>query len=388
MADKPNRWELFKLLDECYGDKVKDIKYVGDILGAGAYGVTAKVQKHNNDESAITLLRAHAFERAKTEFNTLQASAKILARKDKKFLPVIEMVAQANRASDEETNMELAAKQNKIAEKLYDDITVTIGPESKQNTYTFFTADWLGYGKRYKETAVVPGKHFTDVPFTTGDEKAEKRNLAIAILTVELRNLVAGKEFDHDRHGAQQRIFGNYIGQFDFGGVSLQSPTKDEKEIIGRILGIVLRQVDQNVNFVDALHKALGSVSKNSANKDFLARVERAILALNEYIPFINKGDMTSIIASVRMHMDDVVARNLGRELVNSNIPFANRVFTQKALTTLDLYLIERIETPITLAQTKTSVKTSQGYYSHFKLAPVAEVKESKSEVKPSNRLG
>jgi len=381
MANKPNRWELFDLIDACYGEKAEDVSYVGTILGAGAYGVTVQLKKYDEQDTALTLLRSYAFEKAKTEFDTLYRSAQDLVKKDPKYDPVITMVKQADKASDEETNMKLAEQQDKIAQRLYNNVEIQIGDEEKGNTYIFTTAEWLGYGTRYKETAIIPGTHFMDMPETTPEEKAEKRNIAIAILTIELRNLVAGKEFDHDRHGAQQRIFGMYIGQFDFGGVSLKPPTDEEKWLIGQVIGKVMRAVEAGSDMVDSLQKALRVVGNKEKHKDFLAKVERAVLSLNEYAPFVSKDDMISIFAAIRPHMHSEIAKSLGSNLVGKN-SITNYFFSGTALNKLDTQLSSQVKTPIKIIQKKSPIpKTMTGQKSNlFSTSSELEQKKPKKD--------
>ena len=357
MANKPNRWELFDLIEECYGGKAKSIVHVGAILGAGAYGITAEIEKNNGELSALTLLRSYAAEKAKTEFDTLGRAAHFLVKEDARYEPVINMVNQANASSDAETDMDLALQQNSIAEALYNSTSIQIGT-NKADTYTFQTATWIGHGERYKETAIVPGQHFQDLPEFTAGEKAEKRKIAMAILTVELHNILSGKSFDHDRHGAQQRINGKCIGQFDFGGVSLTPPTREQKWLRGQVIGRIMRDVEKGADLLGSLQKVLNDteIAKTVTDKEFLASIERAVLALNEYTKSVTREDMISIFAAVRKTMSKNVSNSLGSNLVGKGNTISY-LFSGTALSALDKKLKAENITPITINQVKPESK-------------------------------
>ncbi|MDR3492779.1 MAG: hypothetical protein P4M12_12200 [Gammaproteobacteria bacterium] len=190
MSKKPARWELFELIDAAYEPhKLNEILHVDKILGAGAYGITVQVFKKSGSNTAITLLRPHAEEQARTEFATLNRAAQTLVKQDKKYEPVIGMVTQAQDSAQHETNMQLADQQDVIAKKLYNNISITLTEGDSEKIYHSVTAEWVGYGERYKETALIPGQHFLELPNNTEAEKARKRHFAIELKKILIKLL-------------------------------------------------------------------------------------------------------------------------------------------------------------------------------------------------------
>lgn len=284
-AKDPMRHEILEWVTTSNRDlpAAQQIIRTGKVLGAGSYGITVEGELTNGTVIARTLLYPHVREKAENEFGILQKASDILVTKDKRFAPVVDMMRQAARMSYIETDMDMAAKQAEVAAKLYNGLKVTVDGQD----ITFSAAKYLGHGKDHKDFEIISGEHFNDIvaAASTDSEKQQVCTLAKAQMAVELSHILSGRPFDHDRHGGQQRIInGNHIGEFDFGAMTITETSDRQKQMIGHVLGGVIKQ-----HFVkgrpleDAMRKEMTRVPQNQEEKDFLASVERGILALGNF---------------------------------------------------------------------------------------------------------
>ncbi len=362
MSNKPYRWELFRILRDSYPG-LNEISYVDCILGAGAFGITLLAYNYGtHGNKAITLLRPFAANRSKSEFETLRKAAQLLVSQHPEYEPVLEMISQAEESAHNETNMEVANQQNLIAHDLYKNITVTLIENNKKVNIHFVVADWIGFGPKYKETAYVPGEHFLELPEITQAQKQRKRRLAIAILTIEFKNLAAGKSFDHDRHGAQQRIVGNMIGLFDFGGVTLTPPTKEQKALLGSILAEVVVASDSGEDLLPSFQRILRNIKVPSEDKKFLATVERAVLALSDYIRHVDKDDFAAIIYCVYQHLDIDVKKTFSQKLAkqhgaSSEYSLVQHLYNSRAASQFENIIKSKSKMKISITQSPLSTE-------------------------------
>lgn len=236
-AAPPARWEVHEWAEKYYSS---DLCSIDEMLGSGSYGVTMRVKKNSGEVSAITFLRPYAAEQAQDEFRVLDEAAKILIQKNSVFKPFDAMQHEAAISFRKEVSMSVAAKQQKHAEQLYEGLVITVD----NYVFRFGVAEWIGHNDNYKETKVIPGYHFNDL-----DHSAElapiKNQAAQALLAAELYFLLRGGYLDNDRHGGQQKLQKIseqeiYIGNFDFGGMSLLPQTNWQKQLLGRMLGEAL----------------------------------------------------------------------------------------------------------------------------------------------------
>lgn len=284
MAVDPQRHDILKWVEDSNKELAAEQRIVktGKVLGAGSYGITVEGFRADGKKIARTILYPNVRESAEHEFTILKDASEVLTKKDPRFNPVIDMVRQADAMSAIETDMDIAAKQAQVAKKLYSGVEVTV--EGKK--YTFGTADYLGHGVNHKDFEVVEGVHFNDLAHAaqTVEEKAHVRGLAKAQITAELHNLLAGRPFDHDVHGGQQKIIGNHIVRFDHGAQSVCAASAREKQMIGHVLGGTIKQhYVKGVPIQEALAKEIERVAQSPAEKDFLRSVQRGILALGNF---------------------------------------------------------------------------------------------------------
>jgi len=323
------RWKIFEWLKDFGPDTApgnpKTVR-VGKLLGVGAYGATVALEKENNQLTACTLLKPAADTLAETMFDRFKDAAEILLTKRTRMQPVREMIAQAGRMSKIETDMSVAESQAKVAAENYNGMKVSVNGQE----FTFRTANWVGSGKRYKETEVIEGKHFNELPTDTEVNRSFKANAARAQLAAEVYLRLTGKAVDHDRHGAQQRIKGTHIGIFDHGGQAVAAPTESEKRLMARV---IVSTMKANYGWFGYLGKPLGTAltqaiqqtGKTPEDREYLASMQRDVLALGDFVKtaveFAKPGEnvMKEVIGAVLRtgHADpvimDEIKQNLGR---------------------------------------------------------------------------
>lgn len=319
MAARPRRWTIFEIIDQTIEPPVYNIpgeegriEHVGKILGSGAYGITVELLNKDGSYTALTLLRPNARARAERGFVKFGEAAEILIAKHPQLKPLTDMVAQAHNMSVIETDMELAAEQSIIAAENYNGLKVKVDNLDVH----FSAAPWLRHGQNrqtgdgYKETSVVLGEHFLDMPETTPQELALKQKIAKAIATAEAAMIASGRCFDHDRHGGQQRIVieGNqvYVGNFDFGAMSLKPPSKEQKEALAKVLmdtfgGNMFRNLFTSGNIGEEFSRQMGHFKDKPEIMDYLASVERGVLALGDTLKFLPVKERISVMATTML---------------------------------------------------------------------------------------
>lgn len=331
-AAPPARWEVHAWVDQCYqtqnqlDQKVDGIQYLDEMLGSGSYGVTMKAVKNSGATTAITFLRPHMLEQSEDEFMILDKASKILIKKNPVFKPFDDMQKEAALASRDEVNMEIAAKQQEVAKNLYSNLEVRVG----EIDFQFGVAEWIGSGSKYKETKVVPGSHFNDLD-ESPDFKGIKKEAAQALLAAELYLLLKGGPIDSDRHGGQQKLIRTsknqvYVGNFDFGGMTLLSQTPWQKKLLGSLVGEAMWESNKTLGarpldgtlLNNLAEKYIQQYAKESFTADngttqlighknaqrFVGRIKRGLLALGNFLSEIQtepekiKGIIGAILAS------------------------------------------------------------------------------------------
>ncbi len=271
-------------------------EWIGRVLGAGSYAVTFEVDSAEHGLVARSMLYPHVRNQAEGEFEILTGTAANVASKDKRFASMADMVRQGSRASKHETDMGRVARQAEVARALYEGMEIEI----EGHRYRFTIPRYLGGGTDYKDFAIAPGTHFNDLPAETGPQQAERRRLAMACLAMELQILLAGRPFDHDRHGGQQKIQGNEIAQFDFGALSLTAMSDRQKQLLGFVIGGLLRgHFGQRRPFDTVLEREIRRCAANIDEADFLGEVKRAMLALGNFRDALESDDLLKIIGSI-----------------------------------------------------------------------------------------
>ncbi len=178
----------------------------------------------------------------------------------------------------------------------------------------------------------MKGPTFNDLPANTPEEALQKRHVAKAIVYVELRNILSGNAFCVDRHGRNIRVDGSSVGHFDHGAVHAVvrdnkgnpvHPLQAEQALVGGgSVEIPGATHTEKLQLAEALHSAytqlsggkpLAVVLHNEIEKaraatgetpEYLIRVERALLALNDCFKGLTGQDMKDILGSLYLNGD------------------------------------------------------------------------------------
>lgn len=296
-ADLPFRWDIFSRINDVLPPEEKSaIARVGKLLGGGSFQYTLETLKKSGIRTALSLLRRNVRPRAETEFQHFAATAATIIGLHPEFAPLSAIIAQARNNVPLETDYDLGRKQSDIATAAYDGFAVTV----RGRVFNFTTVDWLGHGTEYKESSVAPGLDYNDLPAKTDEQIRHKHDVAEAVVTAELYMILSGRRFDYDRHGSNLKVDGNTVTGFDFGGMALEPPTLEEKQLLGKALAEAYKISRRGkVPFGSAL---VTSLSKNAGaieGSDYLASVERGVLALGDYINVLTTRETENIASSL-----------------------------------------------------------------------------------------
>ncbi len=341
-AAPPKRWEVHEWAEKYYAPHAADgISSLGEILGAGAYGVTMVAHKNSGKTTAITFLRPYVAETSEDEFMILDFAAKALIKKNSIFRPFNDMQYEASLSSKNEVDMNIAALQQQSAIGLYEGLQISVG----DHKFIFGVAAWIAHGPQYKETNIVSGFHFNDLQ-QSAELAPLRRQAAQAIIAAELYILLKGGHIDNDRHGGQQKISlispaQIYIGNFDFGGVSTQPLTNWQKQLLGNIIGDTIYEIhkpfplNSKLNgelLARVVNNYLKKYKNNSGFLDsaqriqlseaerFIGGVKRALLALGNYFSALESDSeavIKIIISAVfaTNHVDKIIVAGIKEKL-------------------------------------------------------------------------
>ena len=298
-------------------------------------------------DEVFTFLTPNALVRAEDGFSIMENFVAELRKADDSFSQVApavaEMVHSARTSAVLETNGRVGASQADAMRSRYDNLTVTIGTQP----FSFATAAWRDNGPEFRRMQKMKGPTFNDLPSTTAEEALHKRQVAKAILYVELRNILSGGAFCPDRHGRNMRVDGNSVGHFDHGAVHAivrdkkgteVNPLNAEQALInGGSVEIPGAKPAEKLQLAEALYSSYTQLSQgqplavvlhNEIEKaraatgttpDFLIRVERALLALNDCFKCLdsNGQDIKDILGNLYLNgdIDTVITTALEKKL-------------------------------------------------------------------------
>jgi hypothetical protein len=280
----------------------------------------------------FTFLTSNALIRAEDGFSIMEDFVAELRRSDDTFSQiapaVAEMVTSARTSAILETNGRVGVAQADAMRARYNGLTVRIG----ENAFPFATAAWSDHGPEFRRMQKMKGPTFNDLPANTPEEALHKRHVAKAIVYVELRNILSGNAFCVDRHGRNIRVDGSSVGHFDHGAVHAVvrdnkgnpvHPLQAEQALVGGgSVEIPGATPTEKLQLAEALHSAytqlsggqpLAVVLHNEIEKaraatgetpEYLIRVERALLAMNDCFKCINGQDVMDILGSLYLNGD------------------------------------------------------------------------------------
>lgn len=310
-ADKPARWELYEWMrTENIPEAFWKDQYLGDILGSASYYTTVSL----GDDKALRILRPEAREKANKGFKVIRATVDDLEAKDatselsykELTASVQEMVIQAANMSAIETDHEVGQQQYEFAKEVYDNVTLSSGGHN----FTLKVMDWRAKGQNWIIMDRAKGPTFKKMPADTAEQQEIKRNFAKAYAVFELTNIVSGKKFDHDRHGAQLSIDPetNAVGIYDTGAMALHDPSPEEQMLLGNIIYDVLKAAfkgeDAFAAFSQTITEEIDTLRKAGKDTQYLVEVKKGLLALGDFFAVLTPEDVKDILPSIDLNND------------------------------------------------------------------------------------
>ena len=293
MSDPLPRWELLARVKDAVPREYQEtaLPRIGKTLGAASYYIALDC-----DDSVLSILRPHARTLAQTGLDRMHSIAIRLSNDDSMkhvARPFIESIQQAREMIDVETNHQKGTIQQENAWRRYEGLSIVVDGER----FDFATATWKACGPEFRHQERVHGEHFLDMIEGVDPSDPFLRKSALAHVAAELRSILSGDTFDHDRHGAQSKIQrGNgahSIGLFDHGCMALQPPTQEEKRDLANLLcDLVEGFMNGKTGILHRAHEVIRQKREAEGKiPSYLVSVERALLALNDFMRFDSKGD-------------------------------------------------------------------------------------------------
>ncbi len=294
LFDPPLRWELVEYVDkngllDIKEDNPNPVTYIGSLVGSGSFGLTVFNTLQDNTQVADTFLRERAAIKAERELNMMHHAATNLVKSTPELKPIINIVEEAKRSAQSETDMKIAEKANLHAEHSYHHVKVLVG--SYQFTHEVTTLQKIG--DNFKRANIASGEHFNDL-----ENSPYKSALAKAMVVTQLTLRLAGFPTDLDRHGGNVKIKDNQIAHFDFGAMNIEPITQEDKLITGKILAKTLFAVQGGEDFSEAFLNSIHTAQVSPKVRTYLNGLNKDFLALGDYLQFIDKKELESLIAS------------------------------------------------------------------------------------------
>jgi len=301
-ASKPARWEMYEWIkNENIPQKLWKGEYLGEILGSASYYTTIAL----GEDKVLRILRPEAREKAVKGFRVLADTVEDLKEKDNGVsgldykeltASVTEMVQQADRMSVIETDHQLGQKQYEYAQKIYNGIKIKSGSEK----FSFKVMDWRVKGENWIVMDRAEGYTFNSLPTETPEQIEYKRTFAKAYIALEIRNIISGGRFDHDRHGAQLCINPetNKVGIFDTGAMALELPTPHEQELLGGMIYDLFIAKNKGKTFSDLggiLSNKIEELHKQDVDTKYFVEVQKGVLALGDFFNVLQEKDIKEI---------------------------------------------------------------------------------------------
>lgn len=311
-TDPLSRVELHERIERAVPKAYRDaaLPYIGQTMGAASYWIAVDCQ-----DTVLSVLREYARERARSGLDRMQRVAERLSQDpelQELAEPFRESIIQARQMVEIETNHKSGAIQQSHAWRRYEGLSVTVESEP----FDFSSAQWRACGPEFRHQEKLLGTHFIDL--TLGEEnspeRAYARKAALAHLTAEFLNILSGDCFDHDRHGAQNKLRRlengrNALGLFDHGCMALSPPSEQEKRELAQVVSDLLQNHRTNPGgILKQIHEILRQKREDQGRSPaYLISVERALLALNDFMKFdadtksslLKPNDLPMVISAV-----------------------------------------------------------------------------------------
>ena len=292
-ANIPNRDELFDIMRGALPEsEMAKIEHVDRVLGAGSFFVTVQV-KYDGRDCVIALMRPFAHDLTESGVKMISNTINDLVKADKKYAPLKNILNQARESAYSEIDIEQDHAKYMHAKGVYEKYSVTVGDA----TYSPDVAKWLAYGaanngqNAYKIMEMADGHSLTSSEWS--DE--QKREFAIAYVTLELALLLSGEKWDTDRHQGQQNFandgFRDFcIGIFDTGAQMKSEPGKVDKVMLGHLLYELAVGAKRGRGVGDVLVKSIRNIDnvagKFGVDTAYIDGVQRGLTALSDIIEY------------------------------------------------------------------------------------------------------
>ena len=302
-AAPPARWEIYDWLD-IY---IKQLRQQNRAEEAD-YLSSLKLKKRCGDASFFTvlfagdkdvvkILRLAAKVEAEQEMGYIYTALKKVMNGEEDILnnfgpTFLRIVEQAQTSIADETNMDIGKKQYDIATELYPD-------EVEVNGFRFNVkeAEWKKYGQKWAQLERINGVEIDKLK-----DPEYKKAAAIAYVSIEFLNILAGGEFDWDRHTGQMKIDAktNTLGLFDTGSMLLEKPTPEDQSALGVILYRTFENAlgsEPSKNFAKALTEEIDDFYRKAEQPSaYVTQVQRGLLALAGYYQNFSVADFAQCL--------------------------------------------------------------------------------------------
>lgn len=310
-ADIPARWTLYEWIR---AENIPHIlwknEHLGAVLGSASYYTTIALGK----DKVLRVLRHEAREKAEKGFRVIghtirdlqDKSASSSLKYDELTASVQEMVLQAAQMSNIETDHVLGHRQLEYAKSLYSDVEL----QSGNTSFSLQVMDWQAMGKNWIVMDRAQGLTFNALPTDTAEQKRYKRDFAKAYITLEIRNILSGQRFDHDRHGAQLSINPqtHTVGIYDTGAMALSEPTPQDQQHLGHVMYVVIKAAvdgqDPFTTFTNSITDRIATLHRTSQNTTYLIEVKKSLLALGDFFAGLEPKDIADILPGLDFSKD------------------------------------------------------------------------------------
>ncbi len=320
------RWQMWALYEKTVPEALrKKHPHLGKVLGSASFFTAVDA-----GDSVFVMQAPYAKERADDGFSIMQKFVAEL--KTGKYdigatMPdsIADMIASARISAGMETNGHVGAEQAKAMASVYNGASVNVNAVP----HTFETAIWTNYGDEFRQMKKMDGEVFNAVAYETDADKQAKHHAAKAQMALELYNILSGKPFDPDRHGQNFRLKGTHMGLFDHGAVhavvkdkagkavgpdevdaaiaaggtiEIPAASAEDRKLLATALIASFKSLKDGTPLANVLHTQIEQAKKaKGSSPDYLIRVERGLLALNDSYKYLDKEgkDLIDIFAGL-----------------------------------------------------------------------------------------
>lgn len=303
-AAPPYRWDLVMLLKKVLPESLfSQISSVGVVLGSASYHIAVSCLMNDGNSRVVLLTRPDAAKQAQKGFAHIERTIKdcehpsVVAGRG----TALTMLEEAKQMSMYELNHEIGDIQSALAQQLYSG-QYLIKYQNKRHTVVFTPCQSYGSSPDYRLLEEMEGISFNQLPHGTTEEAHIRRVVAIAIMQKELTLILSGGYFDSDRHGEQLKIIVSaqseqiHVGLFDFGEIGLEPLYEPQIQQVCAFLKELPAALKQNESITSVMERHIESASEQGKTYAHLIRMQKAFLALHDYIrvlePELTLGDI------------------------------------------------------------------------------------------------